>query len=149
MLKLSIQRLNYLIQTMPPLLAKIPLSEYEYKPYPDKWSKKEILGHLLDSATNNHHRFVRTQYEENFRITYDQIPLTQGNFYQSLPLDHLIRFWTIYNQHLLEIMSRVSADKLLRTCDSGDPELRTLEWLMVDYVNHLEHHLRQLVLTIP
>mgnify|MGYP003597480034 CR=1 FL=1 len=62
MIEDSIQRLEYLIDKIPDMIVKISDSEFSHKPMPNKWSKKEILGHLIDSASNNHHRFIRSQY---------------------------------------------------------------------------------------
>ncbi|MGQ0827780.1 MAG: hypothetical protein ACT4ON_05245 [Bacteroidota bacterium] len=67
-----LNRLQHLCDTIPGLLSKIPENDFTNKPRPGKWSKKEILGHLIDSATNNHQRFVRAQFENIPQISYDQ-----------------------------------------------------------------------------
>lgn len=76
-----INRLEYLCNTIPELLIQIDEQIFSEKINPAKWSKKEILGHLIDSATNNHHRFVRVQFETNLKISYDQNKWNQYNFY--------------------------------------------------------------------
>lgn len=136
-------RLEYLCQIIPELLAKIPLEAFESKPAPEKWSKKEILGHLIDSATNNHQRFVRAQFEAEPFIRYDQNGWNEASGYSKMDREHLIAFWKIYNQHLVLLIRQIPKENLDRTCHTGE-EAHTLEWLIVDYVVHLEHHLRQL-----
>jgi DinB family protein len=141
----SLSRLEYLCANMPALLGLISEEEFALKPSADKWSKKEILGHLIDSATNNHHRFIRAQFVDRPRIDYHADSWVIANHYQELPIRHLIFFWQLYNLHLAKVIGYMPADILQRECDSGDPTLHTLEWLFDDYVDHLEHHLHQLV----
>lgn len=73
MMSISVQRLQYLIDIIPEKLAGINEREFGLKPAVTKWSKKEMLGHLIDSATNNHQRFIRVQYENAPVIVYDQV----------------------------------------------------------------------------
>ena len=141
----SIERLRRLCEIIPPLLEQISDPEFLSKPSPEKWSKKEIIGHLIDSATNNHHRFVRGQFEKIPLITYDQNNWNQYGYYQQMESGRLISFWTAYNKHLLELIKRIPADKLSNTVDTGGDKSLSLEFLINDYVSHLEHHLRQVV----
>jgi len=145
MTKQIVTRLDTLINRIPGLLSQIDEAEFSLKPSPSKWSKKEILGHLIDSAANNHQRFVRGQYEDIPTISYDQNAWNKLNHYQALNSKQLIAFWTVYNQHLLEIMKRIPQENLLKKCRSEDGNLLTIQFLMEDYVTHLEHHLKQLV----
>src|ERR1044071_4459802 len=101
MIQETINRLDHLLKTIPPLLNAIPENEFKAKPRPERWSKQEILGHLIDSATNNHQRFVRIQFEEDPKITYDQDKWNACNFYSDLNKEHVIKFWTMYNTHLM------------------------------------------------
>ena len=145
MITSSLSRLLHLCQIIPGKLSEISDEEFATKPDPAAWSKKEILGHLIDSATHNHHRFVRTQFEYIPKISYDGDQWVNHSRYQSMSTDHLIRFWETYNRHIAEVVRLIPEEMLERTCDSGDPEMRTLGWLIEDYVVHLEHHLHQLV----
>lgn len=111
---------------------------------PDKWSKKEIIGHLIDSATNNHQRFVRGQFENKPQIVYDQNNWNVYNFYQQIDKNQIIDFWVIYNKQLLELIKRIPPENLQLECFVGEKSL-TLEFLITDYVDHLEHHLKQVV----
>jgi hypothetical protein len=143
MIQETINRLDHLLKIIPPLLNAIPESEFKNKPRPEKWSKQEILGHLIDSATNNHQRFVRIQFEEDPKITYDQDNWVKCNHYNDLAKEHVINFWALYNTHLLEIMKRIPAENLKRTGITNSKV--SLAWLINDYVIHLEYHMKQIV----
>jgi hypothetical protein len=145
MKKQYLERLDKLIKIIPDLLIQINKNEFDLKPSPDKWSKKEILGHLIDSATNNHHRFIRAQYEDMPRIAYNQNQWNKLNHYIEMDSTQIITFWTIYNKHLLEIMKRIPNENLQKECISTDEKIYTIEYLMNDYVKHLEYHLHQIV----
>ena len=139
-----IDRLNYIIEIAPPLLTAIGEENMSVKPSPGKWSKKEILGHLIDSATNNHQRFVRGQFENTPEIRYDQNKWNAFSFYADIDYKQLISFWTVYNKQLIEIIKRIPTENLQRQIKVGN-NLLTLEFLITDYVAHLEHHLKQIV----
>lgn len=80
----AINRLEYLCNIIPDLLTNIDDKTFDEKTNPEKWSKKEIIGHLIDSTTNNHQRFVRTQFEDKPKIVYDQNKWNYHNFYQQI-----------------------------------------------------------------
>ncbi|OYU84691.1 MAG: metal-dependent hydrolase [Flavobacterium sp. BFFFF2] len=138
-------RLAVLLETIPTLLLAFSEEEFSQKPSPNKWSKKEILGHLIDSAANNHQRLIRTQYENVPVLFYDQNKWNELNHYQQLTANHLIQFWTIYNQHVLEIIKRMPQAHLGKECQVGNGEMVTIQYIMDDYVLHLEHHLKQII----
>ena len=144
MLTATIQRMQYLCDTIPGLIEQIPEDEFNRKPAPNKWSKKEILGHLIDSAANNHHRFVRGQFEDTPFIVYDQDNWNNHNRYQQMATEQVISFWNAYNNHLLEVIKRIPADSLQRKCKTNEATPVTIEWLVKDYVKHMEYHLRQI-----
>ena len=140
----AIKQLSEIIEEYSELLKSISDTKYSMKPSPEKWSKKEILGHLIDSATNNHQRFIRAQFENNPAIFYDQDMWVAHSHYNELPVKQLISFWKVYNKHLLEIIKRIPAENLMRECKMRDGKLVTLEYLVNDYVTHLQHHLKQI-----
>lgn len=140
----AITRLSYIVDVIPGILAEVGEEKMSAKPLPDKWSKKEVLGHLIDSATNNHQRFVRGQFELDPEIRYDQNKWNEFNFYQEIDSHQIISFWLQYNKQLIEIIRRIPAENLTRQVRIGDT-LFTLSFLVVDYVAHLEHHLKQIV----
>ncbi len=139
------ERLQYLCDTIPALISHISEQEFSHKLSANKWSKKQILGHLIDSAANNHQRFVRVQFEETPFIVYDQDNWNACSRYQDMEPAHVIAFWEAYNRHLLEVLKRIPAESLSRTCKTNEAEPVTLLWLVEDYVKHLEYHLRQIV----
>lgn len=145
MVKESIERLRYLCDTLPAKLDKIPDDEFSKKTGPEKWSKKEILGHLIDSAANNHHRFVRAQFDDNPLVTYDQNQWNHSGHYADMEKSHLIKFWALYNRHLVELAKRIPVDLLNRKISIDPDKSVPLEFVINDYLVHLEHHLHQLV----
>lgn len=144
MIELAIKRLKFLCEAIPELLGKLDEDILSAKPNKDKWSKKEIIGHLIDSATNNHQRFVRAQFEDCPAILYDQNNWNKYSFYQQINSKQLISFWLAYNYQLIELASQISLDNLQRSCLVGE-RLLTLDFLINDYVQHVEHHLQQIV----
>jgi hypothetical protein len=144
MVEQSIKRLEYLTDIIPSLINEMGEESFSLKISKDKWSKKEIIGHLIDSATNNHQRFVRGQFEMTPEISYNQNKWNEFSFYQQINAEQIISFWTIYNKQLLEIIKRIPIDNLKREIKIGE-NIFTLKFLIADYVDHLEHHLKQIV----
>ncbi len=112
---------------------------------PDKWSNKEILGHLIDSASNNHQRFVRAQLSAEIRLPgYDQDVWVRTQGYQAEAWEDLVHLWKLYNFHLFHIIEAIPMNKLNSICFIGQNEPVTLEFLIRDYVRHVKHHLEQI-----
>ncbi|MES2702680.1 MAG: DinB family protein [Bacteroidota bacterium] len=145
MITTAISRLTYLCDTIPHLLKAIPEDQFSHKPAPHKWSPKEEIGHLVDSATNNHQRFIRAQFQDTPFIVYAQDEWNNRSRYHDMPSAHIISFWEIYNRHLIEIVKRIPQDALQRKCLTNEPQSVTVEWLIIDYVAHQEHHLGKVV----
>lgn len=145
MLTSTINRLSYLLDHIPQLILAIPEEEFSYKPAPGKWSKKEILGHLIDSAANNHQRFVRIPFEDNPHIRYDQDNWNKHSYHQLASKEEITAYWEMYNRHILFIIKHIPGEYLSRTSLANTQEPLTLGWLIDDYVVHMEHHLRQIV----
>ncbi len=142
------RRLEHILEIAPSLLLQIPAAEITRQPAPGKWSGLEIIGHLIDSATNNHQRFVRIQFENHPDIYYDQDQWNSHSRYRNMPVQEVIGFWAAYNRHLLRLIRLIPDEMLMRQGFSGGSEPATLAWLITDYVSHMEHHLRQ-VITLP
>ncbi len=105
------------------------------------WSRKEELGHLIDSASNNHLRFVRAALEAEFHgPSYDQNGSVSLHGYQDLSWSDLVEFWRRYNTLLVQVVARIPDDKLNTQCRVGDSQPVTLQFLIVDYVAHMQHH---------
>lgn len=128
------------------LQIKTEQLDWENKPTPNKWSKKEIIGHLIDSAQINLQRFVRCTYEENFRLTYEQVEWVAAQHYQKADINDLLNLWTLLNRQIIRVWENYPAERLTARCDNSkqEPNLQTVEWLANDYVEHLLHHLKQI-----
>lgn len=112
---------------------------------PGGWSRKQILGHLIDSASNNHQRFVRALLQDELRWPgYDQAGCVRVQRYQDLPWSSLVQFWAGYNRLLAHILSEVPEGKGRTQCFIGQHPVMTLDELAADYVKHMEHHLDQI-----
>lgn len=116
-----------------------------FKDDPSKWSSQEILGHLIDSATNNHQRFIRAQEGDILVFPgYEQDHWVRAQAYNETPWPELVELWQLYNRHLAHVMVQVPEDKLAVECRIGPYEPVTLEYLIEDYLVHLKHHLKQI-----
>lgn len=144
MIEQAIIRLNFIVEKAPGLLAQINEEKISEKSTPNKWSKKEILGHLIDSATNNHQRLIRGQFEAIPEIQYDQNQWNKYSFYQQIDSQKIISFWTIYNIQLIEIIKRIPIENFKKQVKIGQNVL-TLDYVINEYIVHLEHHLKQLI----
>lgn len=144
MINQALARLNFIVDKVPSILTQISDDIMSEKPAPNKWSKKEIIGHLIDSATNNHYRFVRGQFENISEIRYDQNKWNEFSFYLQIDSKQIVLFWTVYNKQLIEIIKRIPTENLKRQIKVGE-DLLSLEFLINDYVEHLEHHLKQVI----
>lgn len=120
-------------------LKDIPEEEYSFKPSPAKWSKKEILGHLIDSAQSNIRRFVMAQYEDNPAIRYNQDKWVAIANYQQWDTADIINLWYLLNKQVCYILQNTPSAMYQRT--SLTEALHSIEWLAADYVKHLRHHL--------
>lgn len=135
--------LEALVQLHTPALKKIPGETLLHKPLPGKWSKQEIMGHLVDSAQSNIRRFVVAQYDENPTIVYNQDKWVAAANYQHQPSQPIIELWHLLNIHLCHILQNMTEGTAQRLCTTSVPH--TLEWLAADYVKHLRHHLHQVL----
>ncbi len=128
------------------LQTEFQASEWERKPMPEKWSKKEIIGHLIDSAQINLQRFVRCTYEENFKLTYEQVEWVEAQRYQQADIKQLLALWQLLNLQIIRVWENYPPERLQAKCDNSKTtiSLHTVEWLAQDYVDHLKHHLRQI-----
>ena len=123
-------------------LSSMPTDKVSFKAGPDKWSRKEILGHLIDSAANNHQRVVRGGYNsaENFP-PYNQNDWVRIQKYDESEWTDLIALWSAYNLHLCHVIERLPEDALSAPCNIGKDEPVTLEFVVKDYLRHLKHHM--------
>ena len=115
------------------------------RPAPGKWSRLEILGHLVDSATYNLTRFTRTPLEPSPYIlqSYPQVELVRVNRYQELPSGHVLTLWEGLNRQIVFVIEGLTPAQLALGVQLRDGSPVSLGWLFCDYVAHLEHHLQQ------
>lgn len=113
---------------------------------PGKWSKKEILGHLTDSAIHNLVRFTEINYLEKpyHHRPYNQIDLVNLNQYRTMDIEELTQLWFVINKQIIRIMKSVDNEALDYKIVLSDESVIDLKFLMTDYVAHLEHHINQI-----
>ncbi|MBI4640498.1 MAG: DinB family protein [Candidatus Tectomicrobia bacterium] len=142
----SIEALRRIIEETPKKLEKISEYESEKRLSENKWSKKEILGHLIDSASNNHQRFVRGQMQDGVSFPeYEQASWVSVQEYQKESWEDLTKLWKSLNLHLLHLISNMPEERWQHRCKVGNGDHETLRFLVESYVDHLEHHLEQIV----
>lgn len=112
---------------------------------PGKWSKKEILGHLIDSAANNHQRFIRAQLTDSLVFPNYQADLwVECANYNQRSWSEMVEFWRFYNRHLAHILRNIKKEKLNTPCTIGENKPMSLLYLAEDYLSHLQHHVKQM-----
>lgn len=139
----TIDELERIISKYATQLSQLSEDEFTLKSSPGKWSKKEILGHLIDSVQNNTRRFVVAQYEENPHIVYAQDFWVAAAGYQHYYTSDLVALWLLLNKHACRILQNMPEETGKRQCLTG--ELHSIEWLAADYNKHLLHHLHQIL----
>ena len=109
------------------------------------WSRKQVIGHLIDSASNNHQRFVRAAQQESLEFPgYDQAANVRIQAPQEAEWALLVSLWAAYNRYLAHVIARLPASKLETVCRIGSGEPVTLGFIATDYLRHLVHHLGQI-----
>lgn len=109
------------------------------------WSRKEVMGHLIDSASNNHQRFVRAALQASLDFpSYDQDGSVRVQALQRASWPLLVSLWSAYNRYLAHVIANLPASKLDTVCRIGSEKAVTLGWLATDYLRHLVHHLHQI-----
>ena len=151
-----IAELRQVVERITPELRAMDERSTSAPPAPGKWCAREILGHLIDSASNNHQRFVRAQYQEALVFAgYDQDAWVASQHYRDAPWEELISLWSSFNLHLARVMESIPAlDRDRPRTEHNLDELAwqpvprdrpaTLDYFMSDYVGHLKHHLAQI-----
>lgn len=122
------------------------IADFELKISNDKWSKKEILGHLIDSALCNIQRFTEIQFVEKpyYIKSYNQNELVLANNYQNKDNQELLNLWLQLNNHMLFIIKNQIEETLKYELILPNGEMRNLSFLIEDYLEHLCHHLHQI-----
>jgi hypothetical protein len=141
----TLNSLHKLLQVVPDRLARLSEEQAESKPTPSSWSPKEELGHLLDSATNNHQRIVRTQFEDTPAMPgYDQNRWVEIHAYSRRNWAELIEIWQALNLQLYAAAEAVPNAAWSRTLVVAGSEPVTVQFIFEDYVLHMLHHLHHI-----
>lgn len=146
-MKNTAQELQSIVTQYVSRLQKFSETEFSEKLHENKWSKKEVLGHLVDSAHNNLRRFICSQYEAAPpHIIYDQNFWVIINDYQSMNKDEVIILWKLMNERICAVCNSTAENNYQASSDTGraGEELHSIEWLAEDYVKHLKHHLNHI-----
>jgi DinB family protein len=140
-----------------PALLAISDGQSLERPQEGKWSPREVIGHLVDSASNNHQRFVRARFQDDLVFTgYEQDAWVAAQQYQDAPWAELVTLWELFNLHLARVMETTPESVRLRVRHRHNLDAlawrpvprespATLDYFMNDYVGHLQHHLRQVL----
>jgi hypothetical protein len=137
------QQLNALLDQHLEQLHALPYEKMSKKTSPTKWSKRQIMGHLVDSAHSNIRRMVVAQYEVEPFIVYNQDKWVEIVNYQEWDDRPIIDLWYALNKQFCRILVNTSPEMSARKCRTQ--EMHTLDWLASDYLLHLRHHLHQVL----
>ena len=139
------ERIRQIVSSEGARLRLVPENEASRKSDASKWCKKEILGHLVDSAANNHQRFVRALLAEELVFpAYVQNDWVSAQVYSGESWENILGLWSALNRHLAHLVDRIPAAKLSTQCRIGENPSVTLEVLIADYIRHVVHHLAQI-----
>jgi len=138
--------LSEAVQACEPLLRQVRNADATFRPAPGKLSKKEILGNLIDSAANNHQRFVRAASHGSLDFPgYEQEKMVGVQNPNVAGWELLVELWSAYNRYLAYVVGQLPASCAQAQCVIAGRPAVTLQWLAFDYVEHMKHHLNQIV----
>ena len=140
-------KLEQLLKSGLEYLSQSSESEMSQKVSAEKWSKKEISGHLIDSGINNLQRFTEIQFEDKPYIIrkYKQNELVKVNDYQNTKTNEIVEFWLSINNRIKNLIELQTEKTLNYKIELEKENITDLRFLMKDYVDHLEHHLNQIM----
>ena len=142
----TIARFEMVLATAPRRLVDISEAGAAARPDAAHWSRKEILGHLIDSAGNNHQRFVRAQLTPRLEIpSYQQEQWVARQAYATEPWPDLVNLWLLFNRHLLHVVKAMPADVLDHKLIIAGEQEGTLASVVSGYLDHMQHHLEQIL----
>jgi len=143
-------RLLSVIDSAEPKLRQVAESESTKPILSGGWSRKEVIGHLIDSASSNHQRFVRAALQDSLDFPgYDQDGSVRIQAPQQADWPMLVSLWASYNRYLAHVIARLPDSKLDTPCRIGSGQAVTLGFLATDYLTHLVHHLGQIGVASP
>jgi hypothetical protein len=145
MMKATADELIQIVNDVVPLLQTLQEPQIAQRPAPKKWSQKEILGHLIDSACNNQQKIVRMMQQPHLDFPgYRQDDWVDLQNWAAADWSEMIVLWAAYNRHIAFLIKHVDSKYLKNTITIEGTGPFTLEFIMPDYVEHLKHHLKQI-----
>lgn len=145
-MKTIADQIRQVIATAKPKLLNLAPEIAHQKENPDNWSRQEILGHLIDSALNNHQRFVRgAQDVAGDFPTYNQTRWVEVQCYNAMDWVDLVDLFVQYNYHICRVIEVLPQDVLSNPCNIGKDTPATLEFVIEDYLRHLRLHIEQIL----
>lgn len=140
------EKISELISTVKPELMKISPEAAGEKSSPVSWSKKEIIGHLIDSTSNNHQRIVRAAQNSALDFPpYNQNRWVEVQKYNEMEWNNLVEFFTLFNFHLCRVINSIPAEAFNNLCNIGKENPVTLSFIVEDYLRHLKHHIDKIL----
>ena len=147
-MKELIDKLVRVVRSAEAILFRVPEAESSKPVLSGGWSRKQVLGHLIDSASNNHQRFVRAALQVSLDFPgYDQDGCVRVQAVEEADWTLLVSLWAGYNRYLAHVIAHLPDSKLETLCRIGLDEPVTLRFLADDYLRHLLHHLGQIGVT--
>ena len=138
-------KLVRVVRSAEAILFQVPEAESNKPVLSGGWSRKQVLGHLIDSASNNHQRFVRAALQASLDFPgYDQDGCVRVQTVEEADWTLLVSLWAGYNRYLAHVIAHLPDSKLETLCRIGLDEPVTLRFLAEDYLRHLLHHLGQI-----
>jgi len=141
------------IENAQKLLSGIEEEKSRYKSAPEKWSHREIIGHLIDSAYNNRVRFLNAQFKSDMIFEgYDQDGWVEFMNYQEIPFSEILKKWFEMNSEFADLIAKIPESRLMQKKEVHNldkvafqkvPQGKavSLNYFITDYINHMLHHL--------
>jgi len=144
------EKLTQAVESAQSVLRQVTETESNKPVLSGGWSRKQLLGHLIDSASNNHQRFVRASLQASLDFPgYDQDGCVRVQGVEEAEWPLLVALWGNYNRYLAHVIAHLPASKLETPCRIGSDEPVTLRFLAEDYLKHMLHHLGQIGAAAP
>ena len=135
----------HVVNTAEEILRRVSAEESRTPILPGGWSRKQLLGHLINSASNNHQRFVRASLQDSLEFPgYDQNGWAQVQAAEEADWSLLVTLWASYNRYLAHVIARLPPAKMEVPIRIGQDEPVTLKFVAEDYLRHMVHHLGQI-----
>jgi len=140
------QQIRSVVEDVAGQLARMTAEEVSAKRSSEAWSKKQILGHLIDSAANNHQRFVRAAANAaELFPPYHQNDWVRIQCYDQSDWSELVALWSAYHRHLSNVIPRMPESAMSSLCNIGKEDPVPVDFVIKDYLRHLRHHIDQLM----